>query len=437
MARLIDEKVVEQYMNQAGIEDMSYASIREIAALVDTLQKATGERFVRMELGVPGLPVSEIAINAEIEALKSGVAAIYPNINGIPALKTEASRFMKLFLNVDVKPENCVPCVGSMQGGFATFMTLTRIREGQNAVLFLDPGFPVHRQQTRVLDIPTETFDVYNYRGSKLRSKLEEYLSKGNIACLLYSNPNNPSWICFTEEELQIIAELADKYNVVVIEDLAYFGMDFREDYSVPGQPPYPATISKYTDNYVMLVSASKAFSYAGQRMGFIAISDKLATLKSDNLLKYYNWNDLGKCLILGTLYALSSGTTHSVQYGFAAILKAANDGDYNFVKEVREYGEKARIMKDIFVSNGFEIVYDKDGDTPIADGFYFTLRYPNMDGKDLLKNLLSYGISAIGLRITRSDNADGLRACVSQVKRDQFDDLKNRVEAFNKDFSK
>ena len=42
MARLIDEKVVEQYMNQAGIEDMSYASIREIAALVDTLQKATG-----------------------------------------------------------------------------------------------------------------------------------------------------------------------------------------------------------------------------------------------------------------------------------------------------------------------------------------------------------------------------------------------------------
>ena len=122
MARLIDEKVVEQYMNQAGIEDMSYASIREIAALVDTLQKATGERFVRMELGVPGLPVSEIAINAEIEALKSGVAAIYPNINGIPALKTEASRFMKLFLNVDVKPENCVPCVGSMQGGFTTIL---------------------------------------------------------------------------------------------------------------------------------------------------------------------------------------------------------------------------------------------------------------------------------------------------------------------------
>jgi len=47
---------------------------------------------------------------------------------------------------------------------------------------------------------------------------------------MLYSNPNNPSWICFTEKELKIIAELADKYNVVILEDLAYVAMDFRKD---------------------------------------------------------------------------------------------------------------------------------------------------------------------------------------------------------------
>lgn len=39
-----------------------------------------------------------------------------------------------------------------------------------------------------------ETFDVYNYRGDKLKDKLESYLSKGNIAAIIYSNPNNPSW---------------------------------------------------------------------------------------------------------------------------------------------------------------------------------------------------------------------------------------------------
>ena len=134
-----------------------------------------------------------------------------------------------------------------------------------------------------------ESFDVYNYRGEHLYDKIESYLKKGNIISMIYSNPNNPSWICFTERELEIIAELANKYNVVVIEDLAYFGMDFRKDYSIPGEPPYQPTIAHYTDNYILLISSSKAFSYAGQRIGMMVISDKLFTTKSDDLKKYYS----------------------------------------------------------------------------------------------------------------------------------------------------
>ena len=106
-------------------------------------------------------------------------------------------------------------------------------------------------QQLRILGIETVAFDVYNYRGEKLREKLESYLQRGKISTILYSNPNNPSWICFTERELRIIAEMADKYNVIVIEDLAYFGMDFRKDYSRPGVPPYQPSVAHYTDNYV------------------------------------------------------------------------------------------------------------------------------------------------------------------------------------------
>jgi len=108
--------------------------------------------------------------------------------------------------------------------------------EKQDTILFLDPGFPVHKQQLKVLGQKFETFDVYDFRGDKLKAKIESYLSKGNIAALLYSNPNNPSWICFTEKELKIIAELADKYNVVVLEDLAYVAMDFRKDLYHPGK---------------------------------------------------------------------------------------------------------------------------------------------------------------------------------------------------------
>jgi aspartate/methionine/tyrosine aminotransferase len=430
----INYEVVSRKIKESRIENIGKASIRELKKLVDDIEKESGEKFIRMEMGIPGLPASEVGVNAEIEALKKGVANTYPDIQGIPQLKTEASRFVKLFLNIDVNPEGCIPTVGSMQGSFGAFITTTRMYKEQDTILFLDPGFPVHKQQLKVLGQKWETFDVYDFRGEKLKDKIESYLSKGNIAAMLYSNPNNPSWICFTEKELKIIAELADKYNVVVLEDLAYVAMDFRKDLYHPGKPPYQATAARYTDNYILFISSSKAFSYAGQRIGLMIMSDKLYEKKCPDLKRFYTTDIFGRAMIFGTVYALSAGVTHSAQYAVAAMLKAANDNQFNFVDIVKEYGEKAKIMKKLFTDNGFYIVYDKDENDPIADGFYFTYAYPNFSGEKLLEEMLYYGISAISLAITGSQRLEGIRACVSLVQRNQFSDLEKRLKRFYED---
>jgi aspartate/methionine/tyrosine aminotransferase len=321
-----------------------------------------------------------------------------------------------------------------MMGGMISFLVANRSDKNKEGTLFIDPGFPVQKQQARMLGHSFHSFDVYEYRGKKLKDKLESYLIKGKISSILYSNPNNPSWICFNEEELSIIGELATKYDVIVIEDLAYFGMDFRKDYSIPGEPPFQPSIAHYTEDYVLLISSSKIFSYAGQRIGMMAVSDHLFERKYPDLLRYYNSEGFGHSVIFGALYNLSSGVSHSAQYGLAALLKAVNDGQYKYLDDVKEYGEKAKIMKDLFLSSGFNIVYDRDLDEPLADGFYFTISYPGMSGKELLEELLYYGISAITLDITGSDRHEGLRACVSQVSRDQFKVLEYRLKRFMDD---
>jgi aspartate/methionine/tyrosine aminotransferase len=428
----IPQEVVERQIKASGIAQVGKASIREIKRLVDNIEKESGIRFIRMEMGVPGIPASKIGVDAQCKALHDGVAAIYPDIDGLPSLKKEMSRFVKMFLDLDVPEISCIPTVGSMQGGFACFMTLNRMYAEQDTTLFIDPCFPVHKQQCRTLGVKNEGFDVYNYRGEKLREKLESYLKKGHISSIIYSNPNNPSWVCFTDEELKIVGELANKYNVVVMEDLAYFAMDFRKDYSVPGKPPYQPTVAKYTDNYVLLISSSKAFSYAGERIGMMIISPKLFNTVAPDLKRFYSFDQFGKAMIFGTMYSLSSGTSHSAQYALAAMLKAANDGVYNFVNVVKEYGDKARIMKKMFTDNGFRIVYDKDLEELIADGFYFTISYPGLGGEELIEQLVYYGISAISLAITGSERTEGLRACVSLVHRDQFPDLEQRLQVFH-----
>jgi len=430
----VDKKVVDRLVKQLQIESIGNAAIREIVALVNSVEEETGVRYCRMEMGVPGLPPAEVGTKAEIEALKSGVASVYPMMDGHPALKAEASRFIKLFIDVDVSPEGCIPTVGSMEGTYAALFAASNADAKKNTVLFIDPGFPVQKQQMMVMGMPYESFDVFNYRGEKLRAKLESYLSKGNIGAIIYSNPNNPSWICLTEEELQIIGEMSKKYDVIILEDLAYFAMDFRKNLYTPGKPPFQATVAKYTDNYVLFISGSKIFSYAGQRIGVMAISNALFNRKYDNLKKRFQCSSFGKTIVIRILYALSSGTCHSAQYALAAMFKAANDGEFNFVEEIKEYGEKARIMKLLFIANGFKIVYEKDGDEPVADGFYFTITYPGMTGEELLTNLLYYGISAITLKNTGSER-EGLRACVSHVGREQFGDLEARLKLFHENF--
>lgn len=426
----VHEDIILSKIKECGIESVGKASIREMVKLVSLVEAASGIKFIRMEMGVPGLPSSTIGVEAEIEALKKGVSSIYPPMEGIPALKQETARFLKLFADAEFSPQGCIPAVGSMQASMAAIMVANRCSADKNTTLFIDPGFPVQKLQVKVLGLGLKSFDIYNYRGEKLKEKLESILQEGNISSILYSNPNNPSWVCLTDKELQYIGDLANKYNVIIIEDLAYFAMDFRVKIGTPGVPPFQPTVRKYTDNCILLVSGSKFFSYAGQRLGMMAIPDKLFQSRHQNLRQFFGTDEFGHSVIYGALYALSAGTAHSTQHAMAAMFKAASDGKFRFVEDIREYERRAHRMKKLFTDNGFYIVYNKDEDKELGDGFYFTINYPGFTGAQLLEELLYYGISAVTLDITGSEH-EGLRACVSQFHENQADELERRLKLF------
>ena len=427
---MIKKEIVDSLISKFGVPDITHLSIREVGKLVRQIETESGEEFIHMEMGVPGLPACSIGVKAEKEALDLGLANSYPNIEGIDYAKNEIARFAKLFINLDVSPLNCIPTVGGMQGSFAALLAAARTDIQKPFTLFIDPGFPVNKSQLQLLGLPFKSFDILNFRGEKLKDKLESYLIEGNICTITYSSPNNPTWISLSEEELQYIGELANKYDVIVVEDLAYFGMDFRQEYGQPGIPPYQPTVANYTENYILLLSASKIFSYAGQRIGMMITSEKLRTRSYPNLINYFTSDVLGHFIPYGVLYATTAGTAHTSQYALASMLKAANDGEFNFTENLHFYGEKAKKMKEIFQKHGFYTVYT-DEDEELADGFYFTIAYPNMTSAELMNAFLYVGISAISLSITGSENPNGLRACVSFVRMDQMVTLDERLKEF------
>ena len=426
-----DKDMVAEVLHGMRITNVGDATIRQTVAIAEELERRTGEKFIHLEMGSPGLPANRIGIDAQKAALDKGVASAYPNIAGITPLKEQASRFIKAFLNVDVNPEGCVPTVGSMMGTFASFITCTHLSPAKDTILFIDPGFSVQPLQAKVLGYKRESFDVYDCRGTRLRDKLEGILSRGHIAAIIYSNPNNPSWVCLTEEELSYIGALATKYDTIVIEDLAYLGMDFRKDLGHPFQPPYVATVARYTENYILMLSASKIFSYAGERIATVAISNTLYNRVYPALSTEFGIDTLGRFFIFMVVYTMSSGVTHSAQHALAAMYKAACDGDINFVEDTREYARRAARLKEIFLRHGFHIVYDKDLEEPVSDGFFFTIGRKGYTGDELLDRLIHYGVSAISLRTTGSEQ-QGLRICTSMVKPEHYDLLDERLRIFN-----
>lgn len=425
----INKELIDNTIREHGIQDFAKATIREVKGVAAHAEKESGVEFIKMEMGIPGLPAAQVGVDAQIKSLQDGIAHSYPDIQGLPALKEAASEFVKAFIGVDINPEGCVPVCGSMQGTFASFLTCSQADKKKDTVLFIDPGFPVQKMQLQVQGTKYETFDVYNFRGEKLGPKLESYLTNGNICAIVYSNPNNPSWICMTDDELRTIGSLATKYDCIIMEDLAYFAMDFRRDVR-PFQKPYQPSVANYTDNYILLISGSKAFSYAGERIGVTCISDKLFHRHYPDLAERYEGLPFGPVFSTRMLYALSSGTSHSAQYAMAAMLKAAAEGKFDFRSEIKIYGDRAHKLKEIFTRHNFYIVYDKDLDQPIADGFYFTIGYPGMTSGELAHELMYYGVSAICL-VTTGSEQEGLRVCTSFIRDEQYAALEERMSIF------
>ena len=233
-----------------------------------------------------------------------------------------------------------------------------------------------------------------------------------------------------------MIGELLTKYDVIGIEDSAYFGMDFRFDYGVPNKPPYQPTVANYTDNYIIIISSSKMFSYAGQRIAVSIVSPKLSKKKYGNLKKYYDTKSFGHAFVHGGIYPTTAGVPQSPQHALSALFEATCKGEYDYLSRVRTYGERASKAKQIFLENGFELLYDKDLEEPIADGFYFTIKRKDMTGGELLHAMLLFGMSGIPMRPTGTKR-EGVRICVSLVSEEHYGELEKRVIALDKYLTK
>ena len=86
----IKKEIVDKLIAELGITDFAKATIREVKQVAAKAEQQSGVEFIKMEMGIPGLPAAQVGVDAQVKALQAGIAHSYPDIQGYPELKKEA-----------------------------------------------------------------------------------------------------------------------------------------------------------------------------------------------------------------------------------------------------------------------------------------------------------------------------------------------------------
>lgn len=208
---------------------------------------------------------------------------------------------------------------------------------------------------------------------------LETHLPKAILAAMIYSNPNNP-FICLTDEELKIIGEMATVNTTWSVRGPRLFCHGFRKDLGCPFEPPYQASVSvipiiiscRYP---VPKRSAMPDSVSAWQRSPVKLYLSLLSGIDSALWRRYVRYGIISTVSYIAQPSEPATGPIRLSR----PWNKAAADGTFDFVSQVKgirtSSGETLKIFYGSVFPHRFMITIWTN---PIADGFYFTIGYPN-----------------------------------------------------------
>lgn len=190
--------------------------------------------------------------------------------NATEEFKESVCRWMKERHGWNAKPEWILPSHGVVDAFFAAVKCYTN--EGDGVLLLTPVYYPMYsaitRNNRKLVDCPlVKNGDTYDIDFDDMEKKLSDENTKMFILC----SPHNPCGRVWKKEELEKIAQLCLKYNVLVVDD------EIHHDLIMPGfQHTVYATISEEAEqNCLVLTAPSKTFNLAGLQTSNIFIPNE------------------------------------------------------------------------------------------------------------------------------------------------------------------
>lgn len=230
----------------------------DIRAMTRACEKIGG---VNLGQGVCDLPTHPAIKKATIDAIEESRAA-YSLYEGIAPLRAAIAKKLREYNGIEADPNGEIVVTVGSTGAFALAI-LTTVDPGDGVVLF-EPYYSYHLNTTLLAG--GEPLFV-TLRGEEFAFDPDELArAAARAKVLVVCTPSNPSGKVFTREELALIADLAERHDLLVVTDEIYEHILFDGRAHVS-----PATLPGMRDRTITISGFSKTFSVTGWRLGYAA----------------------------------------------------------------------------------------------------------------------------------------------------------------------
>ncbi len=221
--------------------------------------EATGRDVVHLEIGEPDFATPDNVVEAAVSALHGG-ATHYTPAGGIPEVREALAGFVGRRTGADVDPREVVLVPGSKN---IVHFTLLCCVEPGDEVLYPDPGYPAYASLAgfvgaRPVPVPLREEHDFRIDLERLAASISD-----RTRVLILNTPHNPTGGMLTRADLEEIARLAQRHDLIVLSDEIYSQIVYDAEHvsmlSIPGMK----------ERTVLLDGMSKAYAMCGWRLGY------------------------------------------------------------------------------------------------------------------------------------------------------------------------
>lgn len=317
--------------------------------------KEKGIDVISFSAGEPDFNTPKNIINAAIKAMEDGNTK-YTSVNGILQLREAICKKFKDDNGLEYNPSQIVVSTGAKQSLANTFLAI--LNPGDE-VIVSTPYWVSYPELIKLADgkpVFVEGDEKSNYKFTK--ENLEKAVTAKTKAIVL-NTPNNPTGTIYNKEELEVIADFAKKYNIIIISDEMYEKLIYDNENHIS-----IASLSKDAyERTIVINGLSKSYAMTGWRIGYCAASEKIAKL------------------MISIQSHVTSNVCSITQY---AALEALNGPQNEITKMINEFEKRRNYMINRIESiDNLSIVKPKGA-------FYIMINIENCLGKEINGKILN-----------------------------------------------